>query len=86
MYAECLPENLSEATIHEVLKAVTPYSCLSKLVNKCNLYLKNMALKQRKYECINWKEKNSKWFIIIFRNNWISQWYACKHESNYWTF
>lgn len=64
LYAECLPENLLEATIHEVLKIVTPYSCLSKLVNKCNLYLKNIALKQRKYGRINSKTKN--FLFVLF--------------------
>jgi hypothetical protein len=49
LYAECLPDNLTEVTAHQVLNAVSQYPCLNKLVSKCNLYLKNMALKQRKY-------------------------------------
>lgn len=48
LYAECLPENLTETTAHQVISAVSSYPCLNKLVNKCNLYLKNQALKQRK--------------------------------------
>lgn len=49
LYSECLPENLSEETACQVVIAATPYPSLSKLVNNCQLYLKNMALKQREY-------------------------------------
>lgn len=48
-YAECLPENLSEATAKQVIKAASQYTSLGKLVNMCQIYLKNMALKQRKH-------------------------------------
>ena len=48
LYAECLPDTLTEVTAHQALNAVSQYPSLSKLVNKCNLFLKNMALKQRK--------------------------------------
>lgn len=49
MYSECLPENLTEETACQVVAIATPHASLNKLVNNCQLYLKNMALKQRKY-------------------------------------
>lgn len=49
IYAECLPENLSEGTAKQVIKAAAQYPCLAKLVDMCQVYLKNMALKQRKW-------------------------------------
>lgn len=55
IYAECLPENLTEATAKQVIKAASQYQSLGKLVNMCQIYLKNMALKQRK--------RNKKMFI-----------------------
>lgn len=48
IYAECLPENLTENTAKQVIKAAAQYPSLGKLVNMCQMYLKNMALKQRK--------------------------------------
>ncbi|XP_044732009.1 uncharacterized protein LOC123294888 [Chrysoperla carnea] len=47
LYAECLPPNLSELTAQQVMTAVTPYPSLAKLSLSCQLYLKNMALKQQ---------------------------------------
>lgn len=49
MYAECLPGSLTENTARQVITVAQPYPCLAKLVGMCQLYLKNMALKQRKY-------------------------------------
>lgn len=48
IYAECLPENLTENTAKQVIKTAAQYPSLGKLVNMCQMYLKNMALKQRK--------------------------------------
>ncbi|KAG5890631.1 hypothetical protein JTB14_020335 [Gonioctena quinquepunctata] len=60
LYAECLPDNLTEDTAREVITVVSPYKSLAKLVNNCQLYLKNMALKQQiislvgdMHDCIN---------------------------------
>lgn len=49
LYAECLPDNLTEGTTKQVIKAASQYASLGKLVNMCQMYLKNMALKQRNY-------------------------------------
>ncbi|CAG9817046.1 unnamed protein product [Phaedon cochleariae] len=60
LYAECLPDNLTEETARQVISAASPYESLSKLVSNCQLYLKNMALKQQiigivgdMHNCIN---------------------------------
>lgn len=50
LYAECLPQSLDEDTAREVIAAVAPYQCLSKLINMCNIYLKNLELKMRKFK------------------------------------
>ncbi|GLV35944.1 uncharacterized protein CBL_09838 [Carabus blaptoides fortunei] len=47
LYAECLPPGLTESTARQVVAAALPYPCLTKLVNMCRAYLKNMALKQQ---------------------------------------
>lgn len=48
-YAECLPDTLDEATAREVINVASRYNSLEKLVHLCQLFLKNMALKQRKF-------------------------------------
>lgn len=49
LYAECLPDNMTEATARQVIKVAAHYVSLAKLVSTCQIYLKNMALKQRKF-------------------------------------
>ncbi|KYB25250.1 uncharacterized protein LOC100141518 [Tribolium castaneum] len=74
LYAECLPENLTEVTTHQVLNAVSQYPCLNKLVSKCNLYLKNMALKQQIIGLVNDMHGSMNQIIEHFnvRNNHLS--------------
>lgn len=48
LYAECLPDTLTEVTAKQVIEIASQHPCLLKLVNMCHVYLKNMALKQRK--------------------------------------
>ncbi|XP_076252355.1 uncharacterized protein LOC143191312 isoform X3 [Rhynchophorus ferrugineus] len=45
LYAECLPEDLSESTAKEIIKAVSDYKCLEKLVQSCQKYLDRTALR-----------------------------------------
>ncbi|KAJ8937023.1 hypothetical protein NQ314_012105 [Rhamnusium bicolor] len=47
LYSECLPENLTEDTVRQVITVASPYDSLHRLVNNCQLYLKNTALKQQ---------------------------------------
>ncbi|XP_074026270.1 uncharacterized protein isoform X2 [Leptinotarsa decemlineata] len=47
LYAECLPENLSENAAREVIDVVSPFKSLSKLVENCQLFLKNIELKKQ---------------------------------------
>jgi hypothetical protein len=74
LYAECLPDNLTEVTAHQVLNAVSQYPCLNKLVSKCNLYLKNMALKQQIIGLVNDMHGSMNQIIEHFnvRNNHLS--------------
>lgn len=48
LYAECLPNNLSEHTTRQIILTVSkiPFEGLSKLTSMCELYLKHIALKQ----------------------------------------
>ncbi|KDR13429.1 uncharacterized protein LOC110835411 [Zootermopsis nevadensis] len=47
LYAECLPTNLGEQTARHCIAAATSLPGLERLVRMCELYLKNMALKQQ---------------------------------------
>ncbi|KAK4876099.1 hypothetical protein RN001_012521 [Aquatica leii] len=53
LYAECLPENLTEATARQVIAFGAQYQSHTKLVNMCQLWLKNMALKQQIIGLVN---------------------------------
>lgn len=50
LYAECLPANLGEQTARNCIAAAASLPGLDRLVQMCELYLKNMALKQRMFE------------------------------------
>lgn len=49
LYAECLPANLTESTARQCISVAAGYPCLSPLSSLCHHYLRNMALKHRKY-------------------------------------
>ncbi|KAF2897714.1 hypothetical protein ILUMI_08461 [Ignelater luminosus] len=53
LYAECLPDTLTESTARQVISVGAQYQSLAKLVNMCQLYLKNMALKQQIIGLVN---------------------------------
>ncbi|KAJ8913824.1 hypothetical protein NQ315_003733 [Exocentrus adspersus] len=53
LYSECLPDNLTEETARQVVTVVSPYPSLYKLVDNCELYLKNIALKQQIIGLVN---------------------------------
>ncbi|KAK7869304.1 hypothetical protein R5R35_012870 [Gryllus longicercus] len=47
LYSECLPVNLAEQTARQCISAASSLPGLERLVQMCELYLKNMALKQQ---------------------------------------
>lgn len=47
LYAECLPQNLSENTARQCISAASHYPCLAPLVTLCEHYLRNVSLKQQ---------------------------------------
>lgn len=47
LYAECLPANLGEQTAKQCVAFTQGLPGLEPLAKLCELYLKNMALKQR---------------------------------------
>ncbi|GFG38681.1 hypothetical protein Cfor_08266 [Coptotermes formosanus] len=47
LYAECLPANLGEQTARDCIAAAASLPGLERLVQMCELYLKNTALKQQ---------------------------------------
>ncbi|XP_067013462.1 uncharacterized protein [Anabrus simplex] len=47
LYSECLPANLAEHTARHCIAAASSLPGLERLVSMCELYLKNMALKQQ---------------------------------------
>lgn len=49
LYAECLPANLTESTARQCISVAATYPCLSPLTSLCHHYLRNMALKHRKF-------------------------------------
>ena len=49
MYAECLPRGLSEDTALKCVKIMSKIPELTHFVKLCDTFLKNTALKQRKY-------------------------------------
>lgn len=53
LYTECLPENLTEVTARQVIAFGAQYQTHTKLVNMCQLWLKNMALKQQIIGLVN---------------------------------
>jgi hypothetical protein len=50
LYAECLPANLGEQTARDCIAAAASLPGLERLVRMCELYLKNTALKQRRFD------------------------------------
>ncbi|KAJ8954724.1 hypothetical protein NQ318_011417 [Aromia moschata] len=53
LYSECLPESLTEETARQVIIVASTYASLNRLVSICQLYLKNMALKQQIIGLVN---------------------------------
>ena len=49
IYSECLPKGLSEETAKACLKAVKKMQGFEKFTELCETFLKNTALKQRKF-------------------------------------
>lgn len=49
-YAQCLPMGLEESMVKEVIAAASDLKGLEPLVSMCHLYVKNLALKYRKYQ------------------------------------
>ncbi|XP_022918430.2 uncharacterized protein [Onthophagus taurus] len=53
LYMECLPSDEDKRTIEAVRDVSKNYPCLSKLVDMCEMYITNMALKQQINELMN---------------------------------
>ena len=50
LYAECLPEGLSEDVAHACIKAVHKIQGLGRFEQLCETFIKNTALRQRMYD------------------------------------
>lgn len=49
LYAECLPTAMTEDLALQVIDTIKEYPCMKPLITTCQIYLKNMALRNRKF-------------------------------------
>lgn len=73
LYAECLPANLGEQTARDCIAAAASLPGLERLVRMCELYLKNTALKQRRFDFLySIFQPNTSLFMEWLRNYPVS--------------